>query len=161
MDTVEKSFVLGIRAIEFTLGIICDDTFGAGILTDSIALPAFESALPIIAKLAVKYSLPILGDLTGLLGGGGKLGVGSLLGGELQQRKCLSTTFMDKDWQYTGDPANPSDYAHGPQVYDNHLYFNYGGVAPEATPESYMETLCRASSPPHLSPFPFLCPKNK
>jgi hypothetical protein len=54
---VEKAFVLGIRAIEFTLGITCDNTFSSGILTDSIALPAFRAAIPIIAKLSQKYRI--------------------------------------------------------------------------------------------------------
>lgn len=65
--------------------------------------------------------------------------------------------FMDQGWQYTGSPANPAAAAIGPQLYDNHLYFNFGGVAPNATEESYMQTLCRTSHPSLLS-FDFFLP---
>lgn len=93
---VEKAFVLGIRALEFALGIICDDTFASGILTDSIALPAFEAAIPIILKLSQNYQIgPLDGfDFGGLLGPSGALTHGLLqgfLGGGGRQRQCLST----------------------------------------------------------------------
>lgn len=92
--TVEKAFVLGVRALEFSLGIICDDTFASGILTDSIALPAFRAALPIIAKLSVKYGISPLNsfDWSSLTSGGfPSLGqLAHFLGGG-RQRKCLST----------------------------------------------------------------------
>lgn len=94
ITAVEKAFVLGVRALEFTLGIICDNTFASGVLTDDIATPAFVSALPIIAKLSAKYNIsptnsfnwnsilgsgvPSMGCLRNFLGGG-------------RQRQCLST----------------------------------------------------------------------
>lgn len=53
----EKAFVLGVRALEYALGITCDDTYDAGILSDDIALPAYNAALPIIAKLSKKYNI--------------------------------------------------------------------------------------------------------
>lgn len=52
---------------------------------------------------------------------------------------------MNQGWQWTGNPANPTDFARGPQVYDQHLYFKWGGVAPEHTEDSYMRTLCSKS----------------
>lgn len=50
---------------------------------------------------------------------------------------------MDRDWQYlkNGTVPNPTDAAHGPQLYDNHLYFNFGGVAAQ-DPDSYMKVIC-------------------
>lgn len=33
---------------------------------------------------------------------------------------------MDMTWQNKGGPANPADAADGPQVYDDHLYYNFG-----------------------------------
>ncbi|CUA70591.1 Glucan endo-1,6-beta-glucosidase B [Rhizoctonia solani] len=55
-------------------------------------------------------------------------------------RTCLMTTFPNRDWQYN-NPPNPADAAIGPQLYDAHLYFAFGGVAdPNAT--SYMKTIC-------------------
>jgi hypothetical protein len=50
---------------------------------------------------------------------------------------------MNRDWQYldNGTVPNPADAAHGPQLYDNHLYFNFGGVAAQ-DPVSYMKVIC-------------------
>jgi len=56
------------------------------------------------------------------------------------QRQCLTTSFMNKDWQYN-NPANPADAAIGPQLYDAHLYFSFGGVA-DPNAQSYMEVIC-------------------
>ncbi|KDQ06470.1 glycoside hydrolase family 5 protein [Botryobasidium botryosum FD-172 SS1] len=135
----EKSFVLGVRAIEYLLGIQCDDTFVPNIVSDSIAFPALLQAFPIIERLSKKYDI---GPFSGF-------NYKDFKGGLFEhlcrgKKKCLSTMFMNKDWQYNS-PANPADVAHGPQVYDNHLYFNFGGVAPNATEESYMETLCNTA----------------
>ncbi|KAG8678470.1 hypothetical protein FRC09_019812 [Ceratobasidium sp. 395] len=47
---------------------------------------------------------------------------------------------MNKDWQHN-NPANPADAAIGPQLYDAHLYFSFGGVA-DPNPESYMRVIC-------------------
>ncbi|KAH7339142.1 glycoside hydrolase superfamily [Rhizoctonia solani] len=48
--------------------------------------------------------------------------------------------FMNKDWQFN-NPPNPADAANGPQLYDAHLYFSFGGVA-EPNADSYMRTIC-------------------
>ncbi|CEL59109.1 Glucan endo-1,6-beta-glucosidase B OS=Emericella nidulans (strain FGSC A4 / ATCC 38163 / CBS 112,46 / NRRL 194 / M139) GN=exgB PE=2 SV=1 [Rhizoctonia solani AG-1 IB] len=55
-------------------------------------------------------------------------------------RSCLMTSFQNRDWQYN-NPPNPADAAIGPQLYDAHLYFAYGGVA-DANAESYMQVIC-------------------
>lgn len=55
-------------------------------------------------------------------------------------RKCLSTMFQNKGWQYN-NPPNPADAANGPQVYDAHLYFSFGGVA-DPNPDAYLRTIC-------------------
>lgn len=93
---VEKSFVLGVRALEFTLGIICDKTFASGILTDDIALSAFKSAIPIIAKLSKKYHIGPLDSFKsdGIIGSSGNLSGGwfkHFLGSGGRQRQCLAT----------------------------------------------------------------------
>jgi hypothetical protein len=54
---------------------------------------------------------------------------------------------MNRDWQYSVSPStdpvpNPATYARGPQLYDNHLYFNFGGVSEAQTPASYMGVIC-------------------
>ncbi|KAG8689137.1 hypothetical protein FRC11_004014 [Ceratobasidium sp. 423] len=43
-------------------------------------------------------------------------------------------------WQYN-NPPNPADAAIGPQLYDAHLYFSFGGVA-DPNAESYMKVIC-------------------
>lgn len=95
LELVEKSFVLGVRALEFTLGIICDDTLALGILTDAIALSAFTSAVPIIAKLSEKYNIGPHESFNwnGLLGTSGSLSFGhiGLFLGDGRQKYCLST----------------------------------------------------------------------
>lgn len=53
---------------------------------------------------------------------------------------------MNRDWQYSRSPdtdpvPNPADSARGPQLYDNHLYFNFGGVAAQ-TEVAYMQVIC-------------------
>ncbi|KAI9509114.1 glycoside hydrolase family 5 protein [Russula earlei] len=54
--------------------------------------------------------------------------------------KLVFPSFMDILWQYN-DPANPLDAAIGPQAYDHHLYYNFGGVA-APDPEAYMRDIC-------------------
>jgi glucan endo-1,6-beta-glucosidase len=91
--------VLGIRAIELALGIICDDTLASGILTDSIALPALTAAIPIIARLSFEYGIGPLDsfNVNALLGSSGTISVGHLLrfcGRHGRQRHCLSTQYV-------------------------------------------------------------------
>ncbi|KAH7874015.1 glycoside hydrolase family 5 protein [Lentinula edodes] len=52
----------------------------------------------------------------------------------------LVTNFMDVNWQ-NDNPPNPAAAAWGPQAYDNHLYYVFGGVA-AADPEDYMVSIC-------------------
>ncbi|KIK13726.1 hypothetical protein PISMIDRAFT_379410 [Pisolithus microcarpus 441] len=47
---------------------------------------------------------------------------------------------MDVNWQYD-NPPNPANAAIGPQGYDNHLYYSFGGVA-AADPTAYMQSIC-------------------
>ncbi|EUC58895.1 glycoside hydrolase family 5 protein [Rhizoctonia solani AG-3 Rhs1AP] len=55
-------------------------------------------------------------------------------------RNCLMTAFPNRDWQYN-NPPNPADAANGPQLYDAHLYFAFGGVA-DPNAESYLKVIC-------------------
>ncbi|KAB5589541.1 Glucan endo-1,6-beta-glucosidase B [Ceratobasidium theobromae] len=56
-------------------------------------------------------------------------------------RKCLTTMFPNKAWQWGDNVANPADAANGPQAYDAHLYFSFGGVA-DPNAESYLRVIC-------------------
>ena len=94
----ETAFVLGVRAIEYLLGITCDDTNSleaTGVL-NNITLPALINAILIIKKLAIQYDLS--NDTAGLdwstlVGKNGQLSFGKLstfLHG--RKRTCLSTS---------------------------------------------------------------------
>ncbi|KAF8308760.1 glycoside hydrolase [Clavulina sp. PMI_390] len=149
----EESFVLGVRTIELALGVICDISFLSAAITDAITIQALTASIPIISKLARKYELQLTNSTLGGIShaaSGKKLNQfqwGAPTGVSDRQRQCISTTFMNRDWQFTSDPTNdpvpnPAAYTHGPQLYDNHLYLNFGGVALNDTPIAYMEVMC-------------------
>src|SRR6202011_791365 len=98
LPAVERAFVLGIRTIELALGIVCDDTYASGFLGDRIALPAFIAALPIIAKLSLKYGIVAHNsfDVADVIDSLGVVPVGCLqnhLGYGGRQQNCLSTQY--------------------------------------------------------------------
>ncbi|KZT58409.1 glycoside hydrolase family 5 protein [Calocera cornea HHB12733] len=141
----QQDFVVAVRAVEVALGIVCDVSIltNTTLWEDPIVTNGLAAAIPIILELTLELGLelPLLESFLPPLNFGS---LSQLLNGRAAE--CLATNFMNRDWQYSNDPSdpvvNPADAAKGPQVYDNHLYFCYGGVAPEATAESYLETIC-------------------
>ncbi|KAL6297832.1 glycoside hydrolase family 5 protein [Sparassis latifolia] len=141
--TFQQYFVDTVRAVELILGIpvpgLALDT-PVGTTNMSAALvqvgnssstvfneevkSALVEAAPILAELAVQLSVPAIFDFASAS----------------NQREALWTTFMDVNWQ-RDDPPNPAYAAKGPQGYDNHLYYNFGGVA-DPNPTAYMESIC-------------------
>lgn len=87
---VEKSFVLGVRAIEASLGINCDSTFDVKAITDTITLAALKASVPIIKRLSKAYGLPLAG-----LPSIQALAAGTAFNGNrfasLNRNQCLST----------------------------------------------------------------------
>lgn len=159
----ETAFVIGVRAIELALGVPGANVTLPVLLNDTIAFPAFQAAIPIIAKLSAKYNIgpfstvninTALSAILNLNVGGVSLqaNVNASVAGTLSafcgsqgwQQKPITTQFMNRDWQYNG-PSNPAAAARGPQFYDGHLYLNFGGVAPEATEDSYLQTICTST----------------
>ncbi|CCM02655.1 uncharacterized protein FIBRA_04759 [Fibroporia radiculosa] len=142
--TFQKNFVDTVRAVELTLGIpvpgmtldtqISTNNFTEALgqvantstIFNSNVKEALAEAAPILVELAIQLAVPAILD-TNLASG-------------LPSRSTLVTTFMDINWQYD-NPPNPADAAIGPQGYDNHLYYSYGGVA-AANPEAYLESIC-------------------
>ncbi|KAK6978151.1 glycoside hydrolase [Favolaschia claudopus] len=126
----QKNFVKVIRATEFLLGV---PTPGLG-STPAPNNGNFTAMLPQVnqpiftaeIRAALLEAFPILLQL-------GVVGLS-------KKRTQLVTNFMDVNWQYNA-PANPADAAIGPQGYDNHLYYVFGGVA-DANPEAYMRHIC-------------------
>lgn len=143
----QKKFVQTVRAMESLLGV---GTFhsrrhhrrGANDVSASLNITAtFDGITPAtcgfggeICKVILE-ALPILVEVSLQLGG---FDLGSVFG--LFGQPPLMTNFMDVSWQF-GDAANPADAAIGPQGYDNHLYYVFGGVA-DANPEAYMISIC-------------------
>ncbi|KAI0954709.1 hypothetical protein AcW1_006510 [Taiwanofungus camphoratus] len=141
--TFQKNFVDTVRAVELILGIAVP-----GLTMDTkITTTNFTAALADIAntstvfnpevKAALAEAVPILAEL------GFQLSVPAMFNFSLatnNQHNALVTTFMDINWQYN-NPPNPANAALGPQGYDNHLYYNFGGVA-DPNPTAYMESIC-------------------
>lgn len=98
------------------MGIECDDTAAiVDILADTIALPGFLAALPIIQKLSKQYDLCAdqfdFGNTTSVPA----RGAFSKLAGS-KKKTCLATQMMNKSWQHGVGQTNPADAARGPQV---------------------------------------------
>ncbi|KAH9034624.1 glycoside hydrolase family 5 protein [Lactarius pseudohatsudake] len=141
----QKSFVAVVRATELLLGIEVpgipalqyDNPSTAvglgGLLTDACSgddSGLFETGSAVVK--AVTEAITILIDM--------ELEFGSLDFGACKGRAPLTTNFMDILWQ-GNNPANPADAAIGPQSYDHHLYYSFGGVADD-NPDAYLRDLC-------------------
>ncbi|KAK0214947.1 glycoside hydrolase family 5 protein [Armillaria fumosa] len=140
----QKNFVQVVRAVEQTLGVsgpwswpnwpTMTGTDASDVIlamennTSSSSNPKVQSAL--------KDAMPIITDI------GMELGWSNMKGmfASLYNREPLYTSFMDINWQ-NSNPANPSAAQSGPQFYDNHLYYSFGGVA-DANEQAYMESIC-------------------
>ncbi|KAN0088223.1 glycoside hydrolase family 5 protein [Tylopilus felleus] len=136
----QTNFVKTVRAVELALGIpvpemtsnisISSTNFTAALgdicsssLFNTQVVEAITDAIPILMGIAIEYDLqeylfwPFPSD-----------------------QSSLVTTFMDINWQYN-NPPNPANAAIGPQGYDNHLYYSFGGVA-AACPDAYLASIC-------------------
>ncbi|KAH8995094.1 family 5 hypothetical beta glucosidase from glycoside dehydrogenase [Lactarius hatsudake] len=148
----QKSFVAVVRATELLLGIEVpgipalqhDNPSTAvglgGLLTDACNgdnSGLFETGSAVVK--AVTEAIAILVDV--------ELEFGSLDFGACKGRAPLTTNFMDILWQYN-NPANPADAAIGPQSYDHHLYYSFGGVADD-NPDAYLRNLCNRQTIPN------------
>ncbi|KAH9169471.1 glycoside hydrolase family 5 protein [Lactarius sanguifluus] len=141
----QKSFVAVVRATELLLGIEVpgipalqyDNPSTAvglgGMLAD--ACNGDNSGLFKTGSAVVKAVTEAIGILVDM-----ELEFPSLDFGACKGRAPLTTNFMDILWQYN-NPANPADAAIGPQSYDHHLYYSFGGVADD-NPDAYLRDLC-------------------
>ncbi|KAF8914461.1 glycoside hydrolase family 5 protein [Mucidula mucida] len=131
----QKNFVQVVRAVEAALGVNGrfkrDDTNvtaaiieAASDASDDMLREAMLETGPILLQLGVEFSID---SLTKSFKPEGSY-------------TPLFTSFMDINWQHN-DPPNPNDAKIGPQLYDNHLYYNFGGVA-DPNEEAYMKSIC-------------------
>ncbi|KAM0750613.1 glycoside hydrolase [Meredithblackwellia eburnea MCA 4105] len=160
LDDYYGNVVTAIRVVEVALGIVCDEgIYTSPYLTSPMFINAAVAAIPIMIDLGTQYNLgdDLIGllktnflgsDLTNITNIVGTLS-SFVSGSETNEAQCLATSFMDSSWQYavndTITVANPADHVLGPALYDNHFYLGYGYVAPNATPEAYLETVCNSS----------------
>ncbi|KAJ7355770.1 glycoside hydrolase family 5 protein [Mycena albidolilacea] len=125
----QKNFVKVVRATEFLLGV---PTPGFGI--PAPANGNFTAMLPNVdGSLFTDEVRSVLKDAFPIL-----LRLGAV--GLSKKKTQLVTNFMDINWQWNS-PSNPADASIGPQGYDNHLYYVFGGVA-DANPDAYMTSIC-------------------
>jgi len=123
----QKDFVQTVRAVESSMGIrvpgnkYTRDTDSATNVTSAFSTASNTSAFSAEVLSVLKDSIPIFTQVADQLKASGMMY-------SPVNRKPLITNFMDISWQYN-NPPNPADAALGPQNYDNHLYYNFGGVA--------------------------------
>ncbi|KAL4266664.1 glycosyl hydrolase 5 (cellulase A) family protein [Pleurotus pulmonarius] len=136
----QKNFVLTVRAVEALLGIGDHDGFPHFSSTNFTTVlieasttedfnPEVQDALaaagPILLQIAAEFNIQPVFNVHAQDSG---------------QREPLTTNFMDINWQFN-DPPNPADATLGPQGYDNHLYYSFGGVA-DPNPDAYLQSIC-------------------
>lgn len=134
----QKNFVSVVRAVELAIEIKLEDIK----LARPIPIMAtFQQSLKAVAdsgnfnaevSSALKDALPMM-EKMGFLP---DVPFNRLL----VQNDPLYTNFMDIGWQHN-NPANPADAAIGPQIYDSHLYYSFGGVT-DATEDAYLRHIC-------------------
>ncbi|KDR80884.1 hypothetical protein GALMADRAFT_60653 [Galerina marginata CBS 339.88] len=142
----QKNFVETVRAVELTLGIrvpgvspLAEFNSAANVTSAFSTATTLSSIFNSEVRDVLRDAIPILVEVTR------QLSVNTAFAQEglrssLAARRPLITTFMDINWQHN-NPANPADAAIGPQGYDNHLYYSFGGVA-DATEEAYLTSVC-------------------
>ncbi|KAI0322826.1 glycoside hydrolase family 5 protein [Amylostereum chailletii] len=136
----QHNFVQTVRAMERLLGVGSSSPSTSFNLTRVPTAQQIQGLFnPAVAK-AVIEAIPILVRLGLQLGIPGILDVG-LAKSRSGTRKPITTSFMDYNWQNTPDRPNPALAADGPQAYDDHLYYNYGGVA-DPNPTAYLTSIC-------------------
>ncbi|KAG2353770.1 glycoside hydrolase family 5 protein [Suillus spraguei] len=145
--TFQKNFVRVMRAVELTLGISVPSSglllsVSASVSNNFISALSATSSItmfPTEVQAALSDAIPILLEI------GATHGLQTILEALpfKQSRASLVANFMDVNWQFD-NPPNPADGAIGPQAYDNHLYYSFGGVA-AADPKSYLTSICNLS----------------
>ncbi|KAF9483040.1 glycoside hydrolase family 5 protein [Pholiota conissans] len=140
----QVNFVQTVRAVELALGIPVSGMSspvsrrGASTAADAISQVAASTSMKFNEEVrqALVESIPILASVLQQLNVAGS--TANLK--SWPKRQSLVTTFMDINWQFN-NPANPADAAIGPQGYDNHLYYSFGGVA-DANENAYLTSVC-------------------
>ncbi|PLW22456.1 hypothetical protein PCANC_08376 [Puccinia coronata f. sp. avenae] len=135
-----SDFVTITRMIEYAIGVKCEADLGQSIqrLSKSVnGKAALRAAIPLIEIYARKANVVvdplILETLRSPATTRHKIPTSS--------RSCLATMAMPKRWQLGPDAYSMANYTLGPAVYDDHMYYAFGG---EADPDikSYLARIC-------------------
>ncbi|KLO13684.1 glycoside hydrolase [Schizopora paradoxa] len=132
----QSNFVETVRAVELSLGVQVPGLQAAGSTTGNATTDLLQMAQELSGSNAeisqvLSDAAPMLAWAMSDLG---------LTSSTPSSTSALYTLFMDYNWQ-TGDKSNPAAAAIGPQFYDNHLYYAFGGTA-DATTDAYLTSLC-------------------
>ncbi|KAF8887331.1 glycoside hydrolase family 5 protein [Infundibulicybe gibba] len=136
----QKNFVQTVRATEFALGIVTPELKATPLpaslnMTEGFNKAASTPEFSTEVQSVLRDSIPIVARLllSIAIDGGARSSSGA-------NREPLITNFMDINWQHNS-PSNPADAKIGPQGYDNHLYYSFGGVA-DANENAYLTSVC-------------------
>ncbi|KAF8075187.1 glycoside hydrolase family 5 protein [Lyophyllum atratum] len=138
----QKNFVRVVRAVEYLLGLPvpslnlkAKSNISANVTASLEAAAVLPPAFPEEVRSVILEAIPILLKI------GVQLSVKEMFSFSAHGKsEPLITNFMDINWQHN-NPANPADAALGPQIYDNHLYYSFGGVA-DANEDAYLKHNC-------------------
>ncbi|KAF8749265.1 Cellulase (glycosyl hydrolase family 5) [Rhizoctonia solani] len=151
----QKRFVEAVRSVESKFGVSCPGVDRGRIVSDPLSLAAdkvvvrvLEKAISILNKTADKPGLELLYPSTHInstlnLGG---VEISAIRQGHGAGRLPLPMSAVTQSIPVKRSiddhiSRNPTAAANGPQLYDAHLYFSFGGVA-DPNPDSYMRTIC-------------------
>ncbi|KDQ61913.1 glycoside hydrolase family 5 protein [Jaapia argillacea MUCL 33604] len=150
--TYQMNFVKVVRAVELMLGIpvpgytaptVSSSSNFTAVLVEAASsnytTTSYANLFNPEVQSVLRDAAPIMLEVAAQLGIGGAV-LDYLGQGAWAEKTPLVTNFMDVNWQYD-NPPNPAYAAIGPQGYDNHLYYSFGGVA-DATPDAYMISIC-------------------
>lgn len=139
-------FVQVVRIVELALGVFDDGDdilpgfnvlIGAGNFQGAVNSMSQINGIDVEVQVAVQSALEILIDLS--VDSGVDLDLN--LNVDQLNREPLIVNFMDYLWQYNSPKANGATAAIGAQAYDDHLYYNFGGVA-DPNEDAYLTDLC-------------------
>ncbi|KAH6915732.1 glycoside hydrolase family 5 protein [Coprinopsis sp. MPI-PUGE-AT-0042] len=149
----QRDFVQIVRAVEMGLGIFSPlDYSSGGVPSELLVAASVESAMATVSVKFPKFSaqvrrslvemVPVFVQVAKQLAVNTNFNVRGLRS-HLKQRQPLYTNFMDVTWQYLNNhlAPNAADVAIGPQAYDNHLYYFFGGIT-DPEPEAYLKHMC-------------------
>ncbi|KAJ3743758.1 glycoside hydrolase family 5 protein [Lentinula detonsa] len=140
--TYQKNFVTVVRAVEAALGVKVQGLDNPQATTNASSSQAIlnlsssqnDTRFNSDVKVALGNTASILFQIAS------KDSTQFDLEASGRGKTPLVTNFMDVNWQ-NDNPPNPAAAAWGPQAYDNHLYYVFGGVA-AADPNDYMISIC-------------------